>query len=612
MATENAPNYQTVNDIFYKVADSGSADVVRVLERNGAWLILSAAELYARVRALAHALTSLGLGKGDRVAILSENRAEWAITDFATLATGMVNVPLFPTLHAPQIGDLLQHSGCRVAVVSTKVQLRKVLSVLAQTRLEHIIVMDDVKDEIATLAGNSDTPGGSAEVPSILSFGALIAERTTARDTAFDAAAHAITGSDLGSIIYTSGTTGEPKGVMLTHGNLASNVSYALREFMPFSGPQRTVSFLPLSHVTARHADYDLYSLGFSMAYCPSMDKLMSALKTVKPTLIVAVPRVFEKVRQEVERRSRGSKLSSAVVRWALGVGRRNESTILAGRTPRSPLWKLADKLFYSKVRAVFGGEVLYFVAGGAPLGGDTAHWFAQAGIRILEGYGLTETSPVIGVNTPVAYRLGTIGKPLPNLQVRLAEDGELLVKGPSVFKGYWESPGLTAQAFDSEGWFLTGDIASQDADGFLTITDRKKELIKTSAGKFIAPQAIEGKLAADLFVASAAVFGDREKYVAALIAPNFEVLEAWAREQKIVAASRQELIRNPAVIARYKETIKQVNRGLADYELLKNFALVADEWTIDSGELTPSMKLKRRVLKERYQVEIASLFHPG
>ena len=412
----------------------------------------------------------------------------------------------------------------------------------------------------------------------------------------------------MSSLIYTSGTTGEPKGVMLTHGNLASNVSYSLRGFT-FVGPQRTVSFLPLSHVTARHVDYVLYSLGFSIAYCPSMDKLMPALKTVKPTLVVAVPRVFEKVRQEVERRSRGSRVKTGIVRWALGVGKRYEAEIIAGRTPTSPVWKLADRLFYSKVRTIFGGEVTYFVAGGAPLGADTGHWFAQASVRILEGYGLTETSPVIGVNTPGANRLGTIGRPLENIEVKLAEDGELLVKGPSVFSGYWQSPALTDGAFDAEGWFLTGDIASIDADGYIRITDRKKELIKTSAGKFVAPQPIENKLKADLFVGQAALVGDKEKYVAALIQPNFDVLEPWAREKGIGFESRRELVDRPEVQARYKETVKQVNRSLADYELLKRFTVVPDEWTVDTGELTPSMKLKRRVLMERYRDEIAAMF---
>lgn len=584
-------NYRTINEIFFSVVDAGKPDVVRAQSKNGSWYSLSSGDLYARVRAMAAGLEKLGLSKGDRVALISENRWEWAATDFACLASGLVDVPLFPTQHGPQIAELLRHSGARVAVVSTAAQLKKLSAVRAETPLEHVFVMDD------EAAGEDALPLSS-----------LWRDAQPGRDAEFDAWAQSIVPEDLASIIYTSGTTGEPKGVMLTHGNLASNVNYSFRGFT-FVGPQRTVSFLPLSHVTARHVDYVLYSLGFSMAYCPSMDKLMPAFATVRPTLVVAVPRVYEKVRQEVERRSRGSRVKSGVVRWALGVGKRHQAAIVAGRTPSSPLWKLADKLFYSKVRAIFGGEVTYFVAGGAPLGADTAHWFAQASIPILEGYGLTETSPVIGVNTPGANRLGTIGKPLGNLEVKLAEDGELLVKGPSVFSGYWQSPALTEQAFDAEGWFLTGDIASIDADGYIRLTDRKKELIKTSAGKFVAPQPIENKLKADLFVGQAALVGDKEKYVAALIQPNFDVLEPWAREKGIAFQSRRELVGSPEVQARYKETVKQANRSLADYELLKRFTVVADEWTIESGEMTPSMKLKRRVLLERYREEIAAMF---
>jgi long-chain acyl-CoA synthetase len=593
MPSQSFPDHRTLNNVFFTIADAASPDAMRVQARDGSWASLSSAQVYARVRALALALEQLGLAKGDRLLLLSENRWEWAVTDFAALAIGVVDVPLFPTLQAEQIGALLTHSGARVAVVSTKAQLQKIEAVRAQSAIEHVIVMDD------------DAVTGNA-----LSFSSLLAgaDVEQGRDPLFDERVRLVQPEDLASIIYTSGTTGEPKGVALTHGNLASNVNYSLREFI-FSGPQRAVSFLPLSHSTARHVDYVLYTLGFSIAYCPSMDKLMGALKTIEPTLIVSVPRIFEKVRQEIERRSRGSRLKSGIVQWALGVGKRNEGTILAGKVPASLPWKLADRLFYSKVRAVFGGEATYYVAGGAPLGPDTAHWFAQAGIRILEGYGLTETSPVIGVNTPLSYRMGTIGKPLANIQVRTAEDGELLVKGPSVFSGYWQSPGLTAEAFDEEGWFRTGDIAEIDAGGFIAITDRKKELIKTSAGKYIAPQGIEGRLKAHLFVGNAAVVGDREKYVAALISPNFAVLEPWAREQKIPAETRRQLVEHPLVVARYKEVVRQVNKSLADFELLKRFTVVPEDWAIETGELTPSMKLKRRVLNQRYSEQIAALF---
>jgi long-chain acyl-CoA synthetase len=593
MPSTTFPNHRTLNDVLFLIAEAHSDDVMRVQAKDGSWSALSSAQVYARVRAFALALENLGLRKGDRVVLLSENRWEWAVTDFACLALGLVDVPLFPTLQAEQVGELIAHSGARVAVVSTKAQREKIEAVQSRTALEYVIVMDD------------DAVTGDA-----LSFSSLIAgaDAEGARDALFDERARLIQPDDLASIIYTSGTTGEPKGVVLTHGNLASNVNYSLREFT-FTGPQRAVSFLPLSHSTARHVDYVLYTLGFSIAYCPSMDKLMGALKTVQPTLIVSVPRIFEKVRQEIERRSRGSRLKSGIVAWALGVGKRHERTVLEGKTPTSLDWKLADRLFFSKVRAVFGGEATYAVAGGAPLGPDTAHWFAQVGIRILEGYGLTETSPVIGVNTPLHYRMGTIGRPLANIQVRTAADSELLVKGPSVFSRYWNSPALTAEAFDEEGWFRTGDIAELDEDGFIRITDRKKELIKTSAGKYVAPQGIEGRLKADLFVGNAAVLGDRQKYVAALISPNFAVLEPWAREKKIPAETRRELVEHPLVVARYKEVVRQVNRSLADFELLKRFAVVAEEWAIDTGELTPSMKLKRRVLNERYQEQISGLF---
>ena len=321
------------------------------------------------------------------------------------------------------------------------------------------------------------------------------------------------------------------------------------------------------------------------------------------------MPRVFEKLRHEVERRSLQSPIKARIVRWALAVGARNRETVLAGRQPGGLFWKLADKLLYSKVRALFGGRARYWVSGGAPLGIDTAHWFADVGIRIFEGYGLTETSPVIGVNTTGDFRLGSIGKILPNIEARIAEDGELLVRGPSIFSGYWNSPRMTAEAIDAEGWFATGDIGRIDEDGFLYITDRKKELLKTSAGKMIAPQPIENRLKADLFVSDAALVGDREKYVAALIAPNFQVLEDWARHQNIPTESRKALAEHPEVVAHYRKVVKQVNTSLADFEMLKRFLVVPDEWTQDSGVLTPSGKLKRRVILERYREEIASLY---
>jgi long-chain acyl-CoA synthetase len=304
-------------------------------------------------------------------------------------------------------------------------------------------------------------------------------------DADFDDAAHAIQPADLATLIYTSGTTGEPKGVLLTHGNIACNVNYSLAEF-GLNATDFCISFLPLSHITARHLDYALYAKDVLVAYCNSFDKLPQALLAVQPTILVAVPRVFEKVRQVAEQKASESAIKRRLFAWALATGAKHRDEVAAGRTPSSLSWKIANALVYKKLKAGFGGRVRYSIAGGAPLGLDTAHWFASAGIRILEGYGLTETSPVIALNTADANRMGSVGKPLPNVECRIAQDGELLVRGPSIFQGYWKKSADEA-TIDKEGWFATGDIGRIDDDGFLYITDRKKELLKTSGGKLIA-----------------------------------------------------------------------------------------------------------------------------
>ena len=581
----------TLNDIFFRIAYETGPRAILYPDKEGKWQPLSGMDVYARVRALARVFTAWGLVKGDRVAILSENRWEWAVTDFASLALGLIDVPIFPTLQPELTGNLLAHSGARVVVVSTRQQYEKVAKVRARTSIEQVILMDQVAETDAvwfqTLMG--ELPG-------------------RARDEHFEAVAESITPDDPATIIYTSGTTADPKGVVLTHGNMAQNVTCYVREF-GFAPGDSSVSFLPLSHVTARSLDYALASEKVALAYVPGLEKLMPAIKAVQPTYFIAVPRVYEKIRQETERRAGQSGFKKRVAGWALKTGARNRAALLKGKRPASPLWRLANKLFYSKLAASFGGRVTHYVSGGAPLGMDNAQWFLNAGIRIYEGYGLTETSPVLGANTPLHYRMGSVGKVLANVEARIADDGELLVRGPTVFKQYWRNPELTAAAFDEQGWFRTGDIGRIDPDRYLFITDRKKELIKTSAGKFIAPQLIESKLKADLLVADAALFGDREKYVAAVLSPNFAALERWAGEQGIVAAGRRELVEHPQVQTRYKETIRRVNATLADYELLKRFVVVPDEWSQETGELTPSLKLKRRVLADKYREEIAALF---
>ncbi len=595
----------TLNDIFFRIAFESGPRAILHLDKAGTWQPISGMEVYRRVRELAQVFKTWSLVKGDRIAILSENRWEWAITDFAALACGLVDVPIFPTLQPELTGDLLAHSGARVAVVSTRQQYEKVAKARARTAIEQVVMMDPPPAD----------PNSGAEA---IWFGSLVtaagqgrpdgALNESGRDPEFEAIAESIKPEDMATIIYTSGTTGDPKGVVLTHGNMTQNVQYVVPEF-GFAPGDSSVSFLPLSHVTARSLDYALYSEKVAIAYVPSLDKLMPAIKAVRPTYFIAVPRVYEKIRQETERRAGQSLVKKHVANWALATGARNRAALVRGERPASPFWKLADTLFYSKLRASFGGRVTHYVSGGAPLGMETAQWFLNAGIRIYEGYGLTETSPVIGANTPMNYRMGSIGKVLPNLEAKIADDGELMVRGPTVFKTYWHNSELTAAAFDEDGYFHTGDIGRIDKDGYLFITDRKKELIKTSAGKFIAPQPIESKLKSDLFVSNAALVGDREKYVAALLSPNFAALEPWAKEQGIAAASRKELVEHPAVLAHYRETIKRVNRTLADFELLKRFTVVPNEWSQETGELTPSLKLKRRVLAEQYREEIAALF---
>jgi len=583
----------TVNDLFLRVAAAGNPRAVLWQNGQDQWQPISSHQIYQRVRALAEVLLSWGAQKGDRIALISENRWEWAITDFAALAIGAVDVPIYPTLTGEQIAILLSDAGCRIAVVSTRQQFDKLNAVRGRTPLQRIVVMD------------SPPPPGAIALDELL---AGADARGAEHDPAFDARVRSIQPADLATLIYTSGTTGEPKGVVLTHGNIAANQNYVAADFS-FDSRDACISFLPLSHITARALDYVMYNCGAQVAYCSQFDKLPQAMKEVRPTVIVGVPRVFEKIRQAVEQKSSESALKKRMLAWALGVGARHAGRVYSGGQPASPAWRLARKLVYAKVREAFGGRVSTFVSGGAPLGIDTARWFASVGIPLWEGFGLTETSPVIALNTPLSQRMGSVGRVLPNVEIKLAGDGELMVRGPSVFTGYWRKPETNGECFDGEGWFSTGDVGHLDGDGFLFITDRKKELLKTSGGKLVAPQPIENKLKNSPLVGQVALVGDKHKFISALISPNFAALEEWARRRGIEAGSRAELAADPRVLAQFGELIGQVNGGLANFETVKRFRVVAEEWTQESGELTPSMKLKRRVITEQYASAIAALY---
>jgi long-chain acyl-CoA synthetase len=585
-------DFKTVNDVFMLVTGRGKEVVMQGQDPGGEWQPVTAEELYGRVRALAEVFLGWGIGKGDRIALLSENRWEWAVTDFAALTIGAVDVPLYPTLTPEQIGYMLRDSGAKVVVVSTADQYENLKQAGDLPELEHVVVMD------------------AGEFAGAESFARLMesAVAKQKRDAIFDALVAEAKPDDLMTIIYTSGTTGEPKGVMLTHGNLATNLNYAM-DPIPNRPGDTYVSFLPLSHIFARHVDYALMAEQTQIAYCPRFDQLAAAMKVVRPSIFIAVPRVYEKIKQGVEAKSAASPVKAKILRWALGVGRKQREVTLAGGSPQGLTYKLADKLVFSKIREAFGGRPRIFISGGAALGMDTAGWFADVGIRIFEGYGLTETSPVLTMNAPKAHRIGTVGRKLPNVECRFAEDGELEVKGPSIFPGYWKKEKETADVFSPDGWFKTGDIGMIDADGFISITDRKKELLKTSGGKLIAPQPIENKLKANSLVGHAALIGDKHKFACVLISPNFTALESWARGQGIPAADHKALVKDPKVVALYQGIVTQVNGTLAHFEDIKRLCVVPDEWSVEEGELTPSMKLKRRVVEKKYSADIAEFY---
>jgi long-chain acyl-CoA synthetase len=579
---------QTLNDILLTISQN-RRDRVMLQRQVLGWVPISSREIYRSVVGIARAFDSWGIQKGDRIAILSENRPEWTMTDFAALALGAVTVPVYSTQTAEQTSYILNDSGARIIAVSTNHQLEKVLTIQRHTPIKRVLVMDAV------------------ETAHAVHMQSLMLQGPSDPDPAFETRARLIRPDDLATIIYTSGTTGTPKGVMLTHGNMASNIAHSMAAFGFGNKEELSLSFLPLSHVTARHVDFALLYRGVILAYCPDIANLARALAEVKPNIFIAVPRVYEKIRQQVILKATGFP-KEAIYRWTLSVGRAQRAATLAGTQPKGISWKIANRLVFSKVRAGMGGKADEFISGGAPLGRELAEWYADIGIPIHEGYGLTETSPVIAVNTPAAHKLGTVGKPLANVEVRIADDGEVLVRGPSIFKGYWNRPEETQAAF-VDGWFKTGDIGHLDSDGYLSITDRKKDLIKTSGGKFIAPQPIENSLKLNPLIGTAVVIGDRRKFPAVLISPHFPVLEDWARANQIEFASREVLVTHTRVQALYEGIVEETNQNLARFEKLKRVLIVPEEFSAAAGTMTHTFKVRRRGIEERYREWIDEMY---
>jgi long-chain acyl-CoA synthetase len=556
-----------------------------------------------RVRRVGLGLRSLGLARGDRVAILSENRPEWALADFGCLTTGIINVPIYPTLPAEQMLGVLRDSGAVAIFVSTMEQAAKIAKIRKDLpHLRHVIGFGaepaaGVDVTLATL----ETKGAATDSP-----------QSVAR---YREEALAVAPDDVATVIYTSGTTGEPKGVMLTHDNIYSNVA-AVIDVIPFGPEDVTLSFLPLSHVFERMAGhFTMFAAGVTIAYAESIDTIAQNMTEVCPTLAVSVPRVYEKIYARVlENALASGAIKKRIFFWARSVGERWADVMLSGRTPSALLaarYHLATKLVFSKLQARVGGRMRFFVSGGAPLAPEINKFFYAAGLTILEGYGLTETSPVISCNRPGAFRIGTVGKPVKGVEIMIAGDGEILTRGPHVMKGYYNKPKETREAIDEEGWFHTGDIGVLE-DGFLRITDRKKEIIVTAGGKNIAPQPIENQIKANKYVSQVVMIGDKRRFPVVLVVPNFEQLEKWAKLKNLLWTDRRQLLAHPLVKAKMEKEVLSKLSGVASFETPKKVALLEHDFSIDSGELTPTLKVKRRVIDQRYKAMIDALYADG
>ena len=590
----------TLNQLFFDAVERYDRPDALQEKVDGTYRPVSHRTLAERVRQTALGLRARGVQRGDRVGLLSANRPEWAIADFGCLTAQLADVPIYPTLPAEQIAYILRDAGAVAIFVSDATQLAKIADVRSQLpALKHVITFEKTKSAGADFTlGEVEARGKAAETPeSVARY----------RKDALDVQPH-----ELATIIYTSGTTGAPKGVMLTHDNLFSNVE-ASRQVLPFGPGEVSLSFLPLSHIFERMAGhYLMISVGASIAYAESNETVPNNLVEVRPSFVLSVPRLYEKFYARVlENALAGGAVKKRIFFWARSVADKWSERTLAGRSPGLLIgaqYRVAQRLVFSKLRERMGGRLRVFVSGGAPLAPEINRFFYSAGLMILEGYGLTETSPVIAVNTPEHFRIGTVGKPIAGTEVRIAPDGEILARGPGIMKGYYNNPDATAEAIDAEGWFHTGDIGEL-RDGFLAITDRKKDIIVTAGGKNIAPQPIENSVKTNKYVSQAVMIGDKRKFPVILIVPNFDQLEKWARRAGILVADRAQLLAFPAVKAKMEREVTSTLSGLARFEMPKKIALLEHDFSIERGELTPTLKVKRRVIDKQYKDLIDSLY---
>jgi long-chain acyl-CoA synthetase len=582
---------RTLTELFFRAVETyGNHPAAFRYKAGGTWHSVTHHEAGERVQALALGLRELALGAGDKVAILAETRLEWALADYACLCIRATDVPIYPTLPANQVEYILRDSGAAAVFCSTAAQVEKIQSVRAGLpALRHIIVFDPPAGGSAIALADVEQRGTAA----------------AAKYPRFKEDALAVRPDDLATLIYTSGTTGQPKGVMLSHGNICSNVN-ACVEVLRASEDDTCLAWLPLSHILERMVEYYFFDVGVTICFAESVDTVAQNLVDVHPTIVAGVPRLYEKVYARVlEAALSGSALKRRIFLWAKRVGEAWTAHRLAGIPVPLTLrlrHALADRLVFAKLRARTGGRVKFFVSGSAPLAPEVARFFFSAGLPVIEGYGLTETAPVLTLNPLERPKLGAVGKPIPGVLIKIAPDGEILAKGPNIMRGYYNKPDETREAIDADGWFHTGDIGELDSDGYLKITDRKKDLLKTAGGKYIAPQPIENTVRLNKFVASAVVLGDLRKFPIILIVPNFENLERWAKERGLAYASHADLIRLADVKAKMEREVMGGLRDLAKFEMPKKVVLLERDFTIESGELTPSLKVKRRQVEKNYK----------
>ena len=582
---------RTLSDLFAAALRHDKPDCLQH-KVAGRYEPISTRQFAERVRRLAKALDRAGVRPGDRVAQMSENGPHWHTIDFAALALGAAHVPIYPTLLPDGAAYVARDSGARVLFVQGEERLAGLLAVRDR--------MPSVERVIAIGAA-------AADEPAVVDFETFLAGGDGVGEEEFAGWLGRARPGDLATLIYTSGTTGDPKGVMLSHGNLASNVvdSGAALALQP---GWQALSFLPLAHSFERTVAYIYFYLGISIAYAESVQTVAQNLQEIRPHVFVSVPRVYEKVMARAyENAQNAGGLKAKIFHWAVRVGREHVADRLADRPPTLRL-RIADRLVFSKIRQRLGGRFRMAASGGAPLARDVAEFFWGAGVRIFEGYGLTETSPVLSVNRPGRVKLGTVGPPIANVEIRIAADGEILARGPNIMQGYFGKPEATAEAIDRDGWFHTGDIGHLDPDGFVVITDRKKELIVNAYGKNIAPAPIENDLKASRWISQAVVVGDRRQFLVALVVPDFEALRPWAATQG-VAGSNAELASHPKVRELIAADVARVNEKLARYEQVRAWAPLDAELTLEAGELTPTMKVKRRVVHAKYAAVLDRLY---